>query len=97
VHVHVIQHTGAGRLPEIDPHVDPMRAVRVGQRKLGAPRQIDQLAEFFVRRSGQRGDVAIRHDQQVAVVVRIQVEDDVAGLTAKDDERRLPEGCRVVS
>jgi len=70
---------------------------RQGKKVLNKQLKRNQLAEFFVRRSGQRGDVAIRHDQQVAVVVRIQVEDDVAGLTAKDDERRLPEGCRVVS
>ena len=88
VHVDVIEHAGAGRLAEVDPHVDAMRSVGLGQRDLGAARQLDQLAQLLVGRRRQRRHVAVRHDHQVAVVVGKQVEDDEAGRAAEHDERR---------
>ena len=52
---------------------------------------VDQLAELVGRRRAQRRDVPVGHHHQVAVVVGIEIEDDVAGLAAKDDQLRLIE------
>ena len=92
--VHMIEHTCAGWFPQVDPHVDPVRAIGFGQRDLGKSRQLDKLAQFLVRGSSERRDVTIWNDQQMAVVVGVKVEDDIAGLAAEDDQCGLIE-CRL--
>ncbi len=81
-------HAGAGRLPEIDAEVHPLRGVGFADRRFGGAREHDQLAQLVVGRLGQRRHVAVRHHHQMRVVVGEQVEDDVAGGAAKDDQRR---------
>ena len=79
VHVQVIEDAGAGRTAEIDPDVDALRLVRLASATLSA-RCVSSAISFnsSAVSSRSRRDVAARHDHQVAVVVGIQVEDDVA-------------------
>src|SRR5947207_2606861 len=69
-----------------------MRASAVG---LSAERKLITLHETLVSgRSLERGDVPVGHDHQVAVVIGIQVEDNVAE-TAPDEHEIV--GVRVVA
>ena len=71
MNMQMIDDAGARRAPQIEPDVDALRVVRVVQRHLGVPHEPDQFGQLVSRRGGERRDVPVRHDHQVAVVVRI--------------------------
>ncbi len=100
VHVQVMLNAAAGRLPEIEPHVDAARLVRFAQHDLRSLRELGDLVQFLGRQSAERGDVPARNHHEVPVVVRIAIEDDVGRAAEMHDERidaraRLPAGRRL--
>ena len=84
--VEMIHDAGAGRSAEIDPDVDSLRRIGLGERHLRVPRQPHQLRPLVARRRGERRHVAVRHNHQVTVVVRKQIEDDVRDTAANEDQ-----------
>ena len=86
MHVEVVRNAGPGCTPEVQPDIDPLRSVGVGESDLGIPREPDDLAQFFVARLSERGDMAVRYHHEMAVVVGIEVQDDEGVRTARHDE-----------
>ena len=86
VHVQVVLDAAAGRLPKIEPDVDPARLVRLAQRRFRSLRQHGDLVQFLERQAGERGDVAAWNHHQVSVVVGIAVEDHVGRAAQVNDE-----------
>ncbi len=89
----------ARRFPQIQPHVDATRLVRLTQHDLRSLREVGDLVQFLARQATERGDVPARDHHQVTVVVWITIEDDVRRTTKMHDERiddvgvhRLPGG-----
>ena len=77
-----------GRAAEIHADVDALRLIDLGQHLLGGLGQHGHLHEFVARQRRGRGEMAPRHDQQVAGVVGEEIEDDEGGVALMHDERR---------
>ena len=95
MHVHVLEDARARRLAEIDPDIDAVRRVGLDERLLAERLQVGHLVPLDVRQRRQRGRVPVRHDQQMPVVIRIEIEDDETGFPFVDDEgiRMRRTGC----
>ena len=59
VHVQVIEHAGAGGLAEVQPHVEAVGVVRLGQHTLGRLREQPQLGQLLRSEIGQPPDVPV--------------------------------------
>ena len=78
MHVQVPDCPRARSTPDVDPDIETVRIVGLGQCHLGGARQGCELAELVVVYLGQRPDVTDRDHHQVAVVIRKFVEDHKA-------------------
>ena len=87
--VEVILNTGTRRLSKIDSDINPLRPVRLAKRKFAPLGQHTHLDHLLRRERGEAADVPARHDHEVAVVVGIQVEDDVAHASLEDHQGRV--------
>ena len=87
VQMQMVEHARAGGLAEIQPHVEAVRMIDRGQRLLGALRERHELRELRIGEIRQPADMPVRHDHEMAVVVRILVQQDERPLPAMNDER----------
>ena len=94
MHVNVVLHSGTGGTALIEADVEAMRAVDIFQ---PAHRKFRQLEHLTGRLRGyvlDSPDMLERSDHQVAVRVRVKVQDHEAVLGAVNDQGRfvIPEG-----
>ena len=57
MHVEVIEDAGARRPAKVDPHVDALRLIHLGERHLAALREQHDLRELRWRERGEVADV----------------------------------------
>ena len=88
MHVQVPDHARPGGPAQVHADVDAVSPVALGQRRLGNLRKGNQLAQLLRRRIRQPRHVPHRDHHQVAVVVRVLVENHEDPLAAEDDVRR---------
>jgi hypothetical protein len=87
MHVHMIQHAGTGRFAEVDADVQAVWLIRLGDGDLGPLREHREFLQLGRFQRRQRGNVAVRDNHEVPVVIRIKVQHDVRGRAGMDDER----------
>src|SRR5262245_36617893 len=83
----MIEHACTRRLAKIHADIEAVRLVRFEECRLGTLNQHADFSELLDREISERRQVAIRHHHHMAVVVWIQVQDDVAGVALEDDQR----------
>src|ERR1700737_3464227 len=74
VHVNMVGDAGACGFAKVEAHVEAAWSVNLAQDEFGAPGEEHQLVGCVGRYGGDRGEVLIGHDHDVASRVRIGVE-----------------------
>jgi len=85
VHVDMVSDAGARGFAKVEAHVEAARAVNLTQDEFGTLGEEHQLVGRVCWHGGERGEVLIGHDHEVAGGVGIGVETDEAVLAAMDD------------
>ena len=83
----VIGILGVYMLNIIDANVDALWAIGLDKSPLAQLDERGDLLELGGRQRAQRVEMPVRHDHQMAVVVRVTVQDDVTRHAFMDDER----------
>jgi hypothetical protein len=83
--VNVVGDAGACRFAKVEAHVESARAVNLTQHEFGTLGEEHQFVGRVDRHGGERGEVLVGHDHDVASGVRVGVEADEAVQPAMDD------------
>ena len=70
MHMEMVGNPGAGRPTEVEPKIEPLRLVFCLQSHFADPGEADNLLQLLVFCLFQEGDVAFRHDQEMAGGIR---------------------------
>ena len=87
--MNMVGNAGACGFAKVEAHVEAARAVNLTQNEFGTLGEEHQLVGRVGRYGGERGEVLIRHDHDVASGVRVGVEANKAMRPAMDDVDRL--------
>ena len=85
VNVQVPGDAGARDFAQVDPDVEPIRFHHARERVLAAPRELQQIRQFFVRQPVQVRRLPVRHDHKVAARIRVRIEQSVTSAVTRDD------------